>query len=168
MSTILTKANPIAELLADNVRTYLSVKNAFDACDDEIKAAVIDMVAIYQDDKAAPEEKQRAVDTIVEALFPGIGADILAEYQAVRSQKSAVANSAEMAKQEEEFAGRVQQMMAERQLTQAQLAQMSGVGQSAISNMLNRQCRPQKRTIRRMAEALGVQPEQLWPNFVDE
>jgi len=168
MSMILTKANPIAELLADNVRTYLSVKNAFDACDDEIKIAVVDMVAIYRDDKATPEEKQRAVDTIVEALFPGIGADILGEYQTVRSQKAALANSVEMTKQEEEFANRVQEMMTKRQLTQAQLAQMSGVGQSAISNMLNRQCRPQRRTIRRMAEALGVQPEQLWPNFVDE
>jgi hypothetical protein len=31
--------------------------------------------------------------------------------------------------------------------------------------MLNRRCRPQKETIRRLAEALQVQPQELWPDL---
>jgi transcriptional regulator with XRE-family HTH domain len=48
-------------------------------------------------------------------------------------------------------------------LTQEQLAEKIGVGQPAISMMLKRQCRPQKRTVQRLAEALGVAAEELWP-----
>jgi len=48
-------------------------------------------------------------------------------------------------------------------MTQEELAEKTGVGQPAISNMLNRQCRPQHRTVRRFADALGISPEELWP-----
>jgi transcriptional regulator with XRE-family HTH domain len=48
-------------------------------------------------------------------------------------------------------------------LTQAELAAKVGVGQPAISMMLNRSCRPQKKTVRRIATALGVTVEELWP-----
>lgn len=48
-------------------------------------------------------------------------------------------------------------------MTQDQLAEKIGVGQPAISMMLKRQCRPQKRTVQRLAEALGVAAEELWP-----
>jgi transcriptional regulator with XRE-family HTH domain len=48
-------------------------------------------------------------------------------------------------------------------MTQAQLADKLGLGQPAISMMLQRNCRPQKRTVVRLADALGVAPEELWP-----
>jgi len=50
-------------------------------------------------------------------------------------------------------------------MTQEALAAKLGVGQPAISNMLNRQCRPQRRTVLRLAQALGISPEELWPGF---
>jgi lambda repressor-like predicted transcriptional regulator len=50
-------------------------------------------------------------------------------------------------------------------VTQVQLAETIGVGQSAIAMMLQRECRPQRRTVARMAEALGVTPETLWPEL---
>ena len=50
-------------------------------------------------------------------------------------------------------------------MTQEQLAAKIGVGQPAISNMLNRQCRPQRRTVKRLATALDVSPEDLWPGI---
>jgi transcriptional regulator with XRE-family HTH domain len=53
--------------------------------------------------------------------------------------------------------------MEERGVTQTELAERIGVGQPAISNMLCRQCRPQKRTVEKIAAALEVAPEELWP-----
>jgi len=63
------------------------------------------------------------------------------------------------------FAATLARLMAERQLTQAQLAERIGVGQSAISMLLKRRCRPQRRTLGKLAEALGVPVEELWPGF---
>ncbi len=37
--------------------------------------------------------------------------------------------------------------------------------QPAISQMLNRNCRPQKKTILRLAQALDVLPQELWPDL---
>ena len=45
---------------------------------------------------------------------------------------------------------------------QIDLANASGVGQPAISMMLSRNCRPQKRTVIRIAAALGISPGELW------
>lgn len=70
-----------------------------------------------------------------------------------------------MQAQEGEFADRLRRLMADIRITQEQLAEAIGVGQSAISMMLQRKCRPQKRTVRRLAQALGVAPEALWPGL---
>jgi transcriptional regulator with XRE-family HTH domain len=55
--------------------------------------------------------------------------------------------------------------MAQRQLTQAELAQRIGVGQSAISMLLKRRCRPQRKTLGKLATTLGVEVEALWAGF---
>jgi transcriptional regulator with XRE-family HTH domain len=68
-----------------------------------------------------------------------------------------------MRRDEVQFAERLRQIMNQKGVTQEGLAEKIGVGQSAISMMLQRQCRPQKRTIQRLAEALDVHPEELWP-----
>jgi DNA-binding XRE family transcriptional regulator len=72
---------------------------------------------------------------------------------------------AQMERAEEAFAATLARLMAERQLTQAQLAERIGVGQSAISMLLKRRCRPQRRTLGKLAEALGVPVDNLWPGF---
>jgi transcriptional regulator with XRE-family HTH domain len=68
----------------------------------------------------------------------------------------------ELDAEEESFAERLKDLMADRGLTQTDLGKMIGVGQSAISNMLNRNCRPQQRTAVRLATALDVPVESLW------
>jgi transcriptional regulator with XRE-family HTH domain len=70
-----------------------------------------------------------------------------------------------MDKAEAAFAATLARLMAEREMTEAQLAEWSGVGQSAISMLLKRRCRPQRRTLPKLAEALGVTAEELWPGF---
>jgi DNA-binding XRE family transcriptional regulator len=71
----------------------------------------------------------------------------------------------QMEQAEAAFAGTLARLMAERQFTQAQLAERIGVGQSAISMLLKRRCRPQRRTLGKLAQALGVTVEELWPSF---
>jgi transcriptional regulator with XRE-family HTH domain len=70
-----------------------------------------------------------------------------------------------MNEEEADFAKRLRGLMEVKGLTQAQLATVVGIGQPAVSMMLNRACRPQKKTVLRFAEALGVAPEELWPGI---
>lgn len=71
---------------------------------------------------------------------------------------------ASLDEEEAAFAARVRKLMHEKGMTQADLAEATGVTQPAIANILNRNCRPQQRTIARFAEALEVDPSELWPN----
>jgi plasmid maintenance system antidote protein VapI len=158
-----TKPNPTAELLIGNVRTYLEVKSAYDECHDDIKEVINEMAVIFISPESTEDEKRRAALTVVEALFPSLTADYIHYCEAVRKSDSARQHVAEMAEEERLFSERVQARMGELQITQEELAQQIGVGQSAISNMLNRQCRPQRRTIVKIAKALGSAPEELWP-----
>jgi len=64
------------------------------------------------------------------------------------------------------FSAALTRLMAVRQLTQAQLAERIGVGQSAIAMLLKRRCRPQRRTLGKLAEALSVPVDELWPGFI--
>jgi transcriptional regulator with XRE-family HTH domain len=48
-------------------------------------------------------------------------------------------------------------------ITQEEVAERIGVGQPAISKMLNRNRRPQKKTIMKLATALNVSPMVLGP-----
>lgn len=168
MSTTIETKNPAAELLADNVRIFLQVSSALDQCDDEIRAVVRDMMAICRDESATEDEHKRALNTIVEALFPMLAADFVASRHRVRRMPGAEERDQAMDAEEATFAGRVAAIMQERAMTQEQLATAVGVSQSAISNMLNRQCRPQRKTVAKIAKALDVAPEMLWPNYAAE
>jgi transcriptional regulator with XRE-family HTH domain len=72
-----------------------------------------------------------------------------------------------MAREESIFAQRVDSLMREKELTQELLAERIGVSQPAISNMLTRKCRPQRRTVARIATALNVRPEEIWPGYCE-
>ena len=73
----------------------------------------------------------------------------------------------EMNEQEATFAGRVNAALAAKNMTQGDLASAIGVGQPAVSMMLSRKCRPQRRTIHKIAEALDLTPSELWPDVRD-
>jgi transcriptional regulator with XRE-family HTH domain len=76
--------------------------------------------------------------------------------------------SRRMADEEAAFAERLLTVMAEKSMSQVQLAAAVGVGQPAISMMLSRNCRPQRRTVEKLARALEVSPETLWPDLADQ
>ena len=67
--------------------------------------------------------------------------------------------------EEETFADRVRELMETKRISQQELAARAGCSQPAISQMLNRTCRPQKKTILKLAEALNVQARDLWPDI---
>lgn len=162
------RANQLAEMAMVNVRAFIEVKNAYDQCAAEVREAVNDMVAIVKSADATEEERTRATLTIVEALFPSLAVDGLECGAALRARPESVAANDKMKAQEATFAERVAELMRHCGMTQEELARLSGVGQPAISNMLNRQCRPQRRTVHRIAAALDVSPAELWPSIADE
>jgi transcriptional regulator with XRE-family HTH domain len=67
--------------------------------------------------------------------------------------------------QEAAFATRVRGLMEAKRISQQELAERVGCSQPAISQMLNRTCRPQKKTILKIAEALNVDARELWPDI---
>jgi lambda repressor-like predicted transcriptional regulator len=141
---------------------------AFVECNRQMQDIVLEMVAIIESDDSTYEERTLACDAMMEALFPGTAADVLEEYHKRLALPEAVAVAESLRGEETGFAERVKKLMVAKNVTQSKLAEAAGIGQPAVSNILNRRCRPQRRTILRFAEALGVLPEELWPDFVKE
>lgn len=165
MTAATTHADRTALLLEANIKMYLEIKSAYDECDPEIRAVIDEMFAICASLEAGQDQKRRAMHTIVEALFPSLAVDLLKSVDNVRSLADSVAYEQELDLQEKTFAERLRTTMQVKGWTQEKLAERTGVGQPAISNMLNRQSRPQTRTVLRIAEALEVAPEDLWPGI---
>jgi lambda repressor-like predicted transcriptional regulator len=139
---------------------------AFQECSNEIQMLVVEMAQIASNPEAPEDERHAAVATIAEALFacrvndmPGV------ELEDVDRKDSDAESLAAMDQEETTFAERLAAMMAKADMTQADLAAAIGVGQPAISMMLARTCRPQRRTVEKLASALRVLPEEIWPSY---
>jgi DNA-binding Xre family transcriptional regulator len=118
------------------------------------------------DSDATDSEKQQALEVVVEAIFPGLATDIQETMESALRSKKGLTIRQSLVKEEAVFADRLAEAMRDRRISQTELAKRIGVQQSAISMMLKRHCRPQARTVLRLAEALSVSPEDLWPGFV--
>lgn len=153
-----------AKLAELNLQAFIEVRNALDECDPDIRDVVLDMLDIYNDDDATADEKQRAMHTMVEGIFSSLAADTINMERKASKTDSALETATQLDYQEETFANRLREAMTSKRLTQEGLAKRIGIGQSAIANMLSRTCRPQKKTVARLAEALGLSPEDLWPS----
>jgi lambda repressor-like predicted transcriptional regulator len=167
MSTTAEGAN---ELMAD-IQRFAPLFQAYLECSDELQAHARKLFAALADPQADADNRALAAMTRADVLFPDhpkgeLGSD-LKECEALAAQRSPEARETleRMDREEATFADRLRAVMQERGVTQVQLAERIGVGQSAIAMMLQRECRPQRRTVARMADALGVPPEQLWPGF---
>ena len=155
------------ERVHDTVRLFAQIQMAYTECDDAVKAIVDQLLRIVVKEDISVEERARAVVTIVDALFPGRMEDVADRIRTHFSMQSSEAREAriEMEDEEQLFTDRVAQCMKKANVTQAVLAKKVGIGQPAVSMLLNRKCRPQKRTVRKIAKALGVQADYLWPNI---
>ncbi len=142
-------------------------------CSDEVQRVVVSLLNVVKDPEAPPAERKRALMTIADALFlnpcedDGLYGQDLDASESYAAQKNAplAREVRKMDAQEESFAVRLKELMTAKQISQQELAERVGCSQPAISQMLNRMCRPQKRTILRLADALNVQPRELWPDI---
>lgn len=142
---------------------------AYLACSDEAQKAVREMFRLLEDPLTSEEQRQMALSTIADVLFRNphkgeYGVDLAAaEADAAAVDPWLRSSVKQMDDEEATFAQRLRKLMHERRITQEELAERIGVRQPAISNMLNRDCRPQKKTIMKLATALTVSPAVLWP-----
>jgi transcriptional regulator with XRE-family HTH domain len=142
-------------------------------CSDAVQQVVVTMLEVIKDHRAEPIERQRALMTIADALFLNpdqedgeYGQDLVgSETYAATKVPSLAREVQKMNSQESTFAQRLREQMEAKRMSQQELAERVGCSQPAISQMLNRMCRPQKKTILRLAEALNVQARQLWPDI---
>ena len=96
-----------------------------------------------------PDDKEMAMFTI--------------EDEAAQKSQELSAIVRQMDSQEVTFAQKLKDTMDEQGMTQSELAYEVGLGQSAIANLLARNCRPQRRTVVKLAKALNITPDELWP-----
>jgi lambda repressor-like predicted transcriptional regulator len=158
MSAVAENGNHVAGEFA----RYLQ---AFIECSNEVQSLALEMAAIVADESSTEDERQFAADAMIQAIFPGESADALSTYKARLASPEGRAASEAIARQQSTFANNLKRIMAERKMTQDELARAANVGQPAIANLLARACRPQQRTVKRFAEALGVLPSDLWPEL---
>ena len=151
----------LAPIVAQWIRAYLE-------CSEVVQEIIHDMAAIITSEDADDDEKDLALATFVEALFPkthhgSLGADLEELEQENSGDCDQFASLVEeMDRQEACFGERLRMILTAKQMTQEDLAKEIGVGQSAISMMINRQARPQMRTVEKIARALEIPVEQLW------
>jgi lambda repressor-like predicted transcriptional regulator len=158
------------ELLND-LQAAAPIALALNECDEELRREALELFAQLQSGELDAEQRLATTALLAEILFPNAddnglpGLDLEeAEGFAPNVDPEATSLLKSMDDEEKTFAHRLRVAMAEKQVTQAELAARVGIGQPAVSMMLNRSCRPQRRTVERIAEALGVPAEHLWPN----
>lgn len=143
------------------VRAYLDAS-------DEVRKVIDTMSRIIADPQTDPDDRESCLDTLTEALFPCnhsgmLGVDLEAVRMVPRDGTSAASIEERMAQEEQTFATRLADEMDRKNISQTDLAIALGIGQPAVSMMLNRECRPQRRTVERIAKVLHVDPAVLWP-----
>jgi lambda repressor-like predicted transcriptional regulator len=156
--------------LATDLQRFAPLFQAYLECSDELQIHAQKLFKILSDPATDVDDRELAAMTLADVLFPNfhegeLGSDLEECEAMAKHTPESRETLARMDKEEAAFADRLRAIMKERGVNQVQLAERLGVGQSAIAMMLQRQCRPQRRTIARMAEALGVQPESLWASF---
>ncbi|CAN5393101.1 hypothetical protein BH10PLA2_BH10PLA2_27930 [soil metagenome] len=129
---------------------------------DEVQSVVVSLLPVVKDSRTTPAERKQASMTIADALSLNPGE---MERHAVHESAPEVREGRGTNLLEETFAERLKELMATKQISQQELAERIGCSQPAISQLLSRVCRPQKRTILKLAEALSVHPSELWPDI---
>ena len=139
-------------------------------CSSELKEQVLLLLKdVVCADDVDPDDKEMAMFTIADILFPnphkGLHGMDLQESEEEASQQdselSEIVNRMDL--EEASFAERLQAAMDQQGMSQVELALAVGLGQSAIANLIARNCRPQRRTVIKLANALSVSPDELWP-----
>jgi transcriptional regulator with XRE-family HTH domain len=180
MSTTNTPDAPLENTNTSLMRMILSLhgtqQQAFFAalteCSDQLRTNSERLMAIIDDPESLPRDKGRAWHTLLDQfrLLPDTegryGMDLAQSESGAAEKFPALQNEVEkMDSQEAQFADRLRQIMKDKHITQTQLAERVECSQPAISQMLNRKCRPQRSTLEKIAVALQVDIRELWPDI---
>ncbi len=170
MAVMQSESPRVQELQAQSFKLASPIVLALLECDDELRAVAKDLLEQLASGELDKPEEQSTCALLAEILFPNAdaagrpGLDLLeAEAIAAQEHPEAAPILADMDRQESTFAERLRDRLEATGMTQVELAEKVGIGQPAISMMLNRTCRPQKKTVQKLAAALGVAPVDLWP-----
>jgi plasmid maintenance system antidote protein VapI len=174
-NTMTSISNYAATLQASALQAASPIVLALNECDEELRQEALNLFKQLNSGNLDEHERYATTALLAEILFPNTddkgvpGLDLVeAEEIAKKINPEARDVLAKMDREEADFAERLRAVMSEKGVTQTQLAEAIGVGQPAISMMLQRNCRPQKRTIIKLAEALRVSAEELWPNIKEQ
>lgn len=148
-------------------RSAVSIlSKAAESLKSEDRAALRDMLCELLD-ATDPEVRQEVLVSIYELLAPPGYADTTSssglDEWIESSDESVRRATARLAQQKVQFAATAKRLLAERGLTQEQLAQQLGVTQPTVSDLLAGKHKPQPKTLGRLADALGVAVDDLWP-----
>lgn len=144
------------------------VVQALNECDEELRAEAVTLFKQLNSGTLDDDERFATAALLAEILFPPASRNNSRESEedegeGAEDERSESNLAVAMDQEEATFAERLRRLLEQKGMTQAQVAEKLGVGQPAIAMMLQRRCRPQRRTVIRLAEALGVAPEELWP-----
>jgi lambda repressor-like predicted transcriptional regulator len=133
-----------------------------------VQAVIRDLVILLKDANLPLGERTWAETALQDALFRHRSPERRKSGERVSTdekKKPAGLREAHERMDEEErvFAESLARLLEKRKVSQAELARRVGVQSSAISMMLSRRCRPQRRTVEKIAQALGVEVLELWP-----
>jgi DNA-binding XRE family transcriptional regulator len=134
-------------------------------CSKQMQSLVADLVEAFRDSGIGDEERERVLRALWVTLWqgeatasggqkPGVSHPIMPDESLSRKQ---------LEQEEQALVANLQRLMEERRLTQAQLAERAGLSEPAISMLLARKYRPQRRTMRLLAQVLGVSEKELAP-----
>jgi len=165
-------ASSLDQFLNSTLSSSAPVVLALQECDSELRAEALLLFNQLASNELDKEQELATCALLAEILFPNADDEGAPGLDLESAEKLGAAQSAgarvtieQMDREESFFADRVREEMAAKNLTQAELASQMGIGQSAVSMMLNRACRPQRKTVMKFAEVLGVAPRQLWPDY---
>jgi transcriptional regulator with XRE-family HTH domain len=137
----------------------------------KLRETVLSMLRVFESEEATLTERRRAASTIRDALQQTESGGSISlsldqhELGAASRDRTVDYMTNEVDLQEARFAEKLKDLMKARAISQSQLAARVGCSQPAISQMLTRQCRPQRNTILNLAAALDVDARELWPNL---
>jgi transcriptional regulator with XRE-family HTH domain len=126
-------------------------------CSETVQQVVIKLLGVVKNPDTTPAERQRALSTMADALF--INPDETDKVPRLAREVE------KMNTHQATFAQRLRELMEAKRISQQELADRAHCSQPAISQMLNRACRPQKKTILKLAEVLNVRACDLWPDI---